>query len=483
MIILLTIILYLGICILLGIFSRKYIVNPEHFFSGYRLFRGLFVGLASAAAIMTAFGFVGGPGLVYKMGATSLWITLTQSLAFLFGAYAVGTKIVKLTLTRKIFSLADIVEMRYQSRKLILLFDLTLLLGIFAYLGTQVLGVGLVFSYLFGIPPEIGGLIAFSVIFIYSIIGGMVAHLVTNAFQGAIMVAAGIGALVGVLSLTGGIGGLFGPILEKAPIYADPLGKAFWPLALGWYWIFVIGNIAQPHNYIKYVNIKDIRDIRYLGLMGAVGYMLCCLLWIFMGYGSLFLLHTGKIPPLENPDFAAFYVCRFLPDALAGLLFAGLLAAAMSTADIFLVLAATAIGRDIPYALTGRYPKKSIFWGRVACLIVTAVAFIYGCYGGYMVAILGAFGWGYFTTILFPLLVIGMLWKGASKEGAIVTASLVLAMNVGFLILSRVFRITTPVPDYIITLLVGIIVFVIVSFFTKGAKYEKIAPEVASCME
>ena len=62
----------------IGVYAVRRIKTPEHYFGAHRLFGPIVTSIAAFAAIMSGFGFVGGPGLVYKLGATSLWITLSQ---------------------------------------------------------------------------------------------------------------------------------------------------------------------------------------------------------------------------------------------------------------------------------------------------------------------------------------------------------------------------------------------------------------------
>ena len=186
---------YFIVSFIIGIVCVRKIKTSEHYFGATRLFGPFVMGIASCAAIMSGFGFIGGPGMVYKLGATSLWITLTAPFGFAFGFWMLGKRLRLMAEVKSIGSLPDIVYYRYKSNAARALLALSLLLGVVAYLGTQVLSGGIVVAGLLGVSLEVGIHLAFGVVLAYTAIGGMVASILTDFFQGLIMVIAGVAAL------------------------------------------------------------------------------------------------------------------------------------------------------------------------------------------------------------------------------------------------------------------------------------------------
>ncbi|MEM2120083.1 MAG: sodium/proline symporter, partial [Archaeoglobaceae archaeon] len=119
----------------IGIYAKKYVKVAEEYYGAHKLFGPMIVGIASFAAIMSGFGFVGGPGLVYAMGATSLWITLTQAAAFGFSWWIIGKRIRLVTEVKPVATLPDIAALRFKSEAVRGLLAISLVLGVFAYLG------------------------------------------------------------------------------------------------------------------------------------------------------------------------------------------------------------------------------------------------------------------------------------------------------------------------------------------------------------
>jgi Na+/proline symporter len=117
---------------------------------------------------------------------------------------------------------------------------------------------------------------------------------------------------------------------------------------------------------------------------------------------------------------------------LAGVVFAALFAAIMSTSDAFLNVGTAAVVHDLPRALTGRTLTRELLWARVTTVVITLVAAGFALWSYYgnarLIALLGAFGWSTFAAALVPVVVIGLNWKRASPRAAAaaVVASLVL---------------------------------------------------------
>lgn len=480
------VVIYFLITFAVGLYAKKYVKVAEEYFGAHKLFGSLLVGLAAFAAIMSGFGFVGGPGLVYAMGASSLWITLAQAAAFGFSWWIIGKRIRLITEVKPVATLPDIAALRFKSETVRGLLAISLVLGVFAYLGTQVLAGGYVVSGLLGIPLEVAILVVFGITMIYTAIAGMAASILTDVMQGIVMLIAAIGVLIIALVITGGTGNLFGTIALKDPVKVDPLGTGTWMLALMWYFVFVIGNLGQPHLATKFIALRRYEDLKWGAVISGGSYMISSLLWIFVGYAALWLVVSGQIATLKVADEAATAFLSKVPSGLSGIVYAGLLAAIMSTASAFLAIGVAAIVRDLPKSIGKELSREAqIKWGRVVTVILTTVALIFGYFGGYLVAILGALGWGYFACAVVPIIGLGLNWKRATREAAIIALLSGLVLNIGFLILERGLGWKMPygIPSYGIALLLVLFIMIMVSLFTKSASGDDIEKEMRAAME
>jgi Na+/proline symporter len=207
---------------------------------------------------------------------------------------------------------------------------------------------------------------------------------------------------------------------------------------LSWYFLFVMGACGQPHVITKLMMTKNIRSFKHTILVTVVASMLVALLWMSIGLAMRALVVGGVHPELAQPDDAAYgFLQGYVNPILAGVVFAGLFAAIMSTADGFLNIGAAAIIHDIPKALIGRSLNHELLWARIATAGIAVGAALFVLYSkAELVALLGTFGWGTFAAALVPTVAIGFNWKRASALAANVAIVSSLAVNLAIELLS-----------------------------------------------
>ena len=67
----------MAMCVGVGIWALKRTKSTRDFFMAGRNLGFIVTGVALFSCMMSGFGFVGGPGLVYLMGMSSVWIIIT----------------------------------------------------------------------------------------------------------------------------------------------------------------------------------------------------------------------------------------------------------------------------------------------------------------------------------------------------------------------------------------------------------------------
>jgi len=170
--------------------------------------------------------------------------------------------------------------------------------------------------------------------------------------------------------------------------------------------------------------------MRWGPLLTGVAYALTSLLWMSIGLSMRTLLLKGRQEPLEEADLAApMFLLNHAPEWLAGVVFAGLLAAIMSTADSFLNIGAAALVRDIPTALFGKPAHRELFWTRVATAGLLVASALFALYMQNLVALLGTFGWGTFAAAIVPGVGIGLNWKRATGLACTLSVATSLVLN------------------------------------------------------
>ena len=439
--------LYLTVVVAIGIWAARRTRNARDFFIAGQAVGLLVTGLATMSAAFSGFVFVGGPGLMYRIGVASLFICIPVSLTAALLCWVVAKRLRLLAGIREIYTVPDVIYHRYRSRTASGLAAVAVIVGTVGYLGAQLKALGLLVETIFG-TREIAGdwslalamAIGLVVVVSYAVAGGMVAGVYTDLFQGALMVGAAIAVFVFALVRGGGLSSMAERIIGSdtfGAAHLDPLGAVPIFTAMGFFFVFSVGTLGQPHMLHKFFMLDDPRKLRWMPLVIGISQALCLLIWVGIGLAVPSLVASGRLPPLASPDDASFtFLLELVPDVLAGLVFAGILAAIMSTADSFMNIGSAALVRDLPRAF-GRRISDELGWGRaaVAGLAVAAagLAYVYGD----LIALLGTFAFGTFAAALGPVLAIGLNWRRVTAAAASASIATGTIVNLGLELLIR----------------------------------------------
>ncbi|MFC1607326.1 sodium:proline symporter [Candidatus Latescibacterota bacterium] len=464
-------VVFILISIVIGLYASRKAKTAEQYFGGTKSFGPITIALASAAAIMSAFGFIGGPGLVYKFGYSSIWITTACGCAFSYAYWIMGKRMRGMAEITDVATLPDIAYVRFNSELVRGLLAIGLLIASIAYLSSQVKGGAKLINQMLGVSENFGVIILFGTILIYMTTSGMAGSILTAAFQGFVMLVGVFGVLIGYFILTGGKAM---PVIQNNPdfgaSFVDGIGNAPVHMVLTYVSVFFIGLMGQPQMLNRMYSLKEPRDLKQAGIISGLIYALASLVWILVGYGALYIVASGDHAHLVDADKAAFLFLSKLHIIIQALVMASLLAAIMSTASFFISLATGSIIRDLFEVFGHKIPhERQIRWGRVLTLLVTGLAVAFGYLGGEMVAILGTLGWGFFASVTLPTFTLGLLWKRTSKEAIISGLVVAIVLNLVLVVLQRTHIFILPYPYYLLSVAAAMFVTVFVSFFTSTA--------------
>lgn len=465
------------ISFLIGWWAKRKVTTTQAYFGSTGMFGPLVVGLSSTAAVASAFALVGVPGLMYSTGnAMAFW--MLSSAAFAMAYMILGKKVRAMAEIGNVASLGDLCDIRYNNNRVIkLTMSITLFLGCIAYLSAQIKAGSELFGHLLGWDPLLAGFVVFGVLALYMAMSGEVGGLLTQAFQGLVMIVAGIILIIAFFRITGGFGEVLKATSGAGTVTANGATKEFssnmlnaWGtmprvIAMTWMLIPILGTVAQPQVITRMYALKDPRDMPKLGLYAALSHTIVGMLAIVVANGALYLVATGKIDPLTSGDRAIYAFADYAGIWAQLFVYAGVLAAAMSSASLFLSICSNVLSRDIPSALGFKFePKKQISIARVSMLGLGIVSIIFSITQGAMVGILGTFGWGTLMSATFPVFILGLLWKRANEKGVMCGSLIGLLLNI---ISFAGFKWPGALPWYFNVVAISIVVTVVVSLLTK----------------
>lgn len=426
--------------------------DQDFYIAGGRL--GWAVGGASIAATQMSSGlFIGTIGIMYAVGWSFGWVVFVFPVAYWLMVAVIAPRF---TRQRRI-SLPDFVEARYHSRAARVIAAIIILIAFVVYISAQVIAGGLIGNALFGISVNTG-MIGFTVLILaYTAIGGMVTVVYTDFLQMMIMIVGAAVAIPVVLGQVGGLGSMLELVDSANPATFTWEGMAP-SLLLTLSLAFFLGAVARPEQLVRFYAMKDMATIRR-----GVGFVIVL---VGLAHTLVFVLALGTrvlFPSLPTGDQAMpVLAVHALPTLLGTLLLVAVASAMMSTVSSVLLVAGTALAHDIYGALRpSGSARQRVLIGRVGTVIVGLVP---------MVMVLTGFGAGelvQFIVALFSALmgavflvpvVAGVLWRRATREGAITAMLGGLAGTVGWRLWGNTDAIDPVVPGFIASLVLMVAV-------------------------
>jgi SSS family transporter len=386
--------------------------EADYWIAGGRL--GWFAGGATMAATHTSAGtFVGTIGVMYTAGWSFGWVLLSIPLAYWFMVAVLAPRFTR----QRELTLPAFMETRYYGRDIRGLSAVIILIATVVYIHAQIVAAGLIANIVFGIPTTWGMIGFTAILLVYTVVGGMIAVVWTDAFQLVVMSLGALFALPLALRQVDGFGGLLSLAESAHPLvftWDTMPATLLFTMGLS----FFLGGIATPEKLIRLYAMKDMHTIRR-GVLFAIVMILLLNLTVFM----LGLTAIALFPELPTGDLAMPMVATaVLPATLGAVMLAAITAAMMSTVDSLLIVAGSALSVDIYQQLArGASPERKRWVDRIGILVVGTVPLLLLLTG------VGERELVQFIVLLFTALMAaafvmpvvgGMLWRRATKQGA-----------------------------------------------------------------
>lgn len=485
-IILTCIAIYMVLCIAVGIWALKKTKSANDFFMAGKGLGVWVTAFAVFSTTLSGFGFVGGPGLVYSMGMSSFWMVIVAIMGFNVSFSLLAKRLRLFAELGNYISLPDVVYKRYGSNTTRVLLALAIIIGVIGYLATQVLAMAIVLKDILNASDFVGDVtllmamvISCSILVFYSVTGGMIASVYTDMVQGAIMIVAAILVFITVIfAFDNGLMEMNEIVYNDDRETIGPWGTLGMFGSLSWMLLFGLGGAGQPHVITKMMMNKNITDAKKILPVSIFGYVFSALLWVGIGLAMRALVLNGLHPALESPDQAASqFLQHYAHPLLAGIVFAGLFAAIMSTAEAFLNIGTAAIMHDLPEAF-GYKVKNQLTIARITTVVLTFLAALFAINSGSLIAMIGAMSWGIFAAAVVPVVTLGFNWKRATPLAANVAIAGSLIVHLTFKVMGWTLPYRIDIGAF--TLILSLTIFIIISLMSNQPKID---PDVDYVMD
>ncbi|MCE2991658.1 MAG: sodium:solute symporter family protein [Candidatus Jidaibacter sp.] len=263
-------------------------------------------------------------------------------------------------------------------------------------LAAQIAAIGYLFNYFLGLTPQLGTLIGFGVLVVYSLFGGIRAVALTDTFQGMIIaVAIPVACLIAFHDI-GGYEGLVSNLPASHLTIDFSGGNIILFASILFYTLMPLSEGAFIQRYLMANNSRQLNTC--LKLIAFISLPLTIII-VLIGF-----IVKVKAPEI-NPNIAFYYMIgNYLPVGVTGLLVSGILAAIMSTADSWLNTTSVLCAHDIAKGLFPKLTdKQELFIARISVIVISVLATVLAFSGKSLMELIWLADNFWFPIILIPL--------------------------------------------------------------------------------
>ncbi len=319
--------------------------------------------------------------------------------------------------------------------------SLIIMLSYLGWVSAQVTALGLVFNLLSGgsISIPVGMVIGVVSILAYTLFGGMWSVAVTDFIQMIILV-------LGLTTIAVFAGNMAGGADKVVSLVASKDLFKFWPEPSFHDMVFffaaaitmMLGSIPQQDVFQRVMSANSVNAATKGPVIGGVCYILFAFVPMFLVASALIIMpeQTAELLKDDPQKVLPTLVMEKMPFAMQVLFFGALLSAIKSTASATLLAPSVTFTENIWRQFRPRVSdRQELRTMRITVLVFSCFVLAYAIYmqgtsiyemvsGAYQVTLVGAF---------VPL-VMGLYWKRASTQGAILSIALGLGVWLGFIV-------------------------------------------------
>lgn len=450
--------------------NRRTKSSKEFLVAGQSL--GFFVmAIASFSSIQSGWGMVGNTGAMFDVGiAALLSAAFLVPLGFTLAWFLLGARLHKVAQQHEVYSISDLVRLRYKSRPAHIAISIAMVIGAIAYMTSQISAMGIISSLLLGTSVQTGAWIGAAVVAAYTIAGGMLAAVWTDLIQGLLMIAISVFIFITAIELSGGWIETLTTINVAEPGHLMLVGDNSASYFFGYAVLLLFGAAGQPQLITKFLMLKEAKELKWGAAVSGIAYGVTTMFSLGIGLAMKAMVIDGNADPITNIDeTTTVFLSQFTHPVVAALALTALLAAIMSSASSFITIGAAAVVRDFMGSVMGRSVKRELLWNRVWSGIITLASVLLVFYLSQVIFILGAFGWAAFAAAILGPIGLGIYWKKSTGNGAF--WAIVSAMGLNFVVTIVEATELISVPDHIhigaVSLVVSVLVFVVVSAMSR----------------
>mgnify|MGYP006089306559 CR=1 FL=1 len=428
--------IYVLVLFLIGIVASRRVKNISDYYVGGKKIGYWAVAFSARATGESGWLLIGLTGMGALAGLSAYWVVLGEVLGVAVSWQFMAKRFKRKSDTYQSLTIPDYLESHFKSSTRFLRGLAASILSVFVviYVSTQIDATGIAFESMMDMNYYHGAILGFLIVLAYIFIGGFVAVVWSDLFQGVLMFfGLVILPIVVYYNLDANLN-----ILDTLHTLDPKLtniwgGEGFWlnlATILGFSMIG-LGFLGSPQVYVRFMSIKNEDEITK-GKWVAIFYtLLTDAAAVTIGIlARVYFTENGQDPEAVfgtgATDVLNMVTTNFLPLGIAAIYVAIVLSAIMSTIDSLLVLASSAVTRDFyqkifnPSVSDGELTKISRYVTLIMALLALGLAFGMAYFSpDRQVFWVMIFGWSGIAASFCPVIILSLFWKEYSEAGAV----------------------------------------------------------------
>ena len=414
---------YLVVLLAIGAWAGRESRSVAGYYVANKKLPSWVIAFSSNATGESAWLLLGLTGMGYLIGVHAFWIVLGEVLGVTLSWVIVALPFKEYTDRYDSITVPDYLVARFRDTgNLIRVLSAAAIFSmVIAYTAAQLTASGKAFGSFLGIGYTTGVLIGAAVILYYTTVGGFKAVAYSDLLQGVLM----FGGLL-VLPIAGiRAAGGWTPLVERLqqidPDLLEPMGEfgvsaAGVASAVGFMGIG-LAFLGAPQLLTRFVAARSRDEIVDASLIAVV-----CIIVFDVGAVLAGMAGRSLFPALEDPEtILPVMSAELFPPVVTGLFLVIVLAAIMSTVDSLLILASSAVVRDVVQQIFNPdlSDKRLSLYGKLTTVVIGTLALILALGEVRAVFWFVLFAWSGLASAFTPVVLCSLLWKRTTRAGAV----------------------------------------------------------------
>lgn len=446
--ILISMLIYMSAVILIGIlFAKRANKNSEEYFLGGRSLGPWVTAMSAEASDMSGWLLMGLPGVAYWCGVSdAAWTAI---------GLAVGTYLNWLIVSKRLrrysesageaITLPEFFSNRFHEKKKIIMSIAAVFILIFftVYASSCLVTCGKLFSTLFDMPYIPMMILGAIFVLLYTILGGFLAESASDFMQSIVMIVAltiivimgtvsagGLGAVVENAKSIPGFFDFFGiatpqtvddvqQIVNGKPLFGE--AGVYGVLSIASCMAWGLGYFGMPQVLLRFMAIRSEKELTRSRRIATVWVVISLSVAVFIGIVGRTLFPTDLTTSSSAENVFILLTSNLLPPLLAGFVMAGILAATISSSDSYLLIAASALAKNIYQGICRKSAtdKQVMKASRITLIVISLIAMLIASDESSVIFTIVSFAWAGFGAVFGPLMLMSLFWKRINRPGAI----------------------------------------------------------------